>query len=202
MAKLPSKVPYLGVIMLTVSIDPFSLTSPFIVHLPALSEADCCLVLSQNCDSEDASLVELICKQLLLLFSTETNSLSELGALRDIALSHCRDSGLSVRDAPEIVQFIRSLRESLFTNIMPIVSDTSSSLYDASNLIPLSDFCGVDISFNAKLLLIAGYLCSIYPESEDVHLFGRDESLHVKSKGRRRRKQKQITPSAVWNWKR
>jgi len=199
--KLASKVTYLGVFLLTVSIDPFSFASPFIVHLPALSEEDICLVLSENGACEDTPLVKLICKQLLLLFSTETNSLSELRTLRDITLSHCRDMGLSIEDAPAVIQFIRSLRDSLFTNIMPIASDDSSSLHDTSSLIPLSDFCGVDISFNAKLLLIAGYLCSVYPESEDVHLFGRDESLHVKTKGRRRRKQKQITPSTVQNRK-
>ena len=48
MGKLASKVTYLGVFLLTVSIDPFSFASPFIVHLPALSEEDICLVLSEN----------------------------------------------------------------------------------------------------------------------------------------------------------
>ena len=51
---------------------------------------------------------------------------------------------------------------------MPVYTDHMDSVLDPNGAIPLSDFCGVDISYNAKLLLIASYLCSIYPESEDI----------------------------------
>ena len=83
---------------------------------------------------------------------------------------------------------MKELQSSLFVNIMPIFTDRMASIEDRSGTIPVRDFCGIDISLNAKLLLIASYFCSVYPESEDARLFGRDDELRVKGKGRRRRK--------------
>ena len=82
---------------------------------------------------------------------------------------------------------------------MPIYTDRMDSVLDTKGTIPLTDFCGVEISYNAKLLLIAAYLCSIYPESEDWKLFGNDDRLKVKTRGRK--KQKNSAPaqvSSVW----
>ena len=80
---------------------------------------------------------------------------------------------------------------------MPIYTDRMDSVLDSNGMIPLSDFCGVDISYNAKLLLLASYLCSLYPESEDMKLFGREDKLHVKTKGRKKRKESPAVISEV-----
>ena len=89
------------------------------------------------------------------------------------------------------------MQDSLFVNIMPVFTDQMDSVLDPNGAIPLSDFCGVDISYNAKLLLIASYLCSIYPESEDFKLFGKDDSLSIKTKGRKRRSVKPVMSPSV-----
>ena len=83
---------------------------------------------------------------------------------------------------------MKELQSSLFVNIQPIFTERMDSVNDRSGAIPLHDFCGVDISLNAKLILVASYFCSVYPESEDRHLFGREEALHVKAKGKRKRR--------------
>lgn len=83
---------------------------------------------------------------------------------------------------------MKELQSSLFVNIMPIFTDRMTSIDDRSGMIPIHDFCGIEISLNAKLVLIASYFCSIYPESEDSRLFGKDDELRVKGKGRKRRK--------------
>lgn len=88
----------------------------------------------------------------------------------------------------DVEECMKRLQESLFVNIQPIFTDRMESMDDTAGMIPLHDFCGVDISLNAKMLLIAGYLCSIYPESEDRKLFGRDDRSTVKTKGRKRRR--------------
>lgn len=88
----------------------------------------------------------------------------------------------------DVEECLKRLQESLFVNIQPIFTDRMESMDDTSGMIPLNDFCGVDISLNAKMLLIAGYLCSVYPESEDRKLFGRDDQSKIKTKGRKRRR--------------
>lgn len=80
---------------------------------------------------------------------------------------------------------------------MPVYTDHMDSVLDPNGAIPLSDFCGVDISYNAKILLIASYLCSIYPESEDCKLFGKDNQLSVKSKSRKRRSAQPVNSTTV-----
>ena len=50
---------------------------------------------------------------------------------------------------------MKELQSSLFVNIMPIFTDRMASIEDRSGTIPVRDFCGIDISLNAKLLLIA-----------------------------------------------
>lgn len=90
------------------------------------------------------------------------------------------------------------MQQSLFVNIMPIYTDRMDSVLDSTGTIPLSDFCGVDISYNAKLLLIASYLCSIYPESEDCKLFGRDNQLNVKTKGRKKQRVNAVASTSVY----
>ena len=92
---------------------------------------------------------------------------------------------------------MKQLQESLFVNIRPIFTDRMESIDDSEGMVPLSDFCGVDISLNAKLLLIAGYLCSIYPESEDCKLFGRSDRATVKTKGRKRRRMNPVLKTTV-----
>lgn len=188
---------YLNVIMLTVSLNPFITNSSYIIHFPVLSEAEIKTILLSDLPKVDAELAQIVVHHILLFYSSQTNSLSELRALRDMSLAYCADHDYTKADEKEIQTYIASLHESLFINIMPVFSEHMESLSDTANAIPLSDYCGIDISLNAKLLLIAGYLCSVYPESEDQHLFGRDDEQHVKTKGRRRRKVKAVAPSLV-----
>ena len=115
-----------------------------------------------------------------------------------MVLAYCSNRSLSAEDDQQIQDYVISLQNSLFVNILPIYSESMASIRNTQEAIPLSDFCGVEISLNAKLLLITGYLCSIYPESHDIYLFGRDDEQHVKTKGRRRKKAAfTISPSLV-----
>ena len=194
---LSSKVTFLNVIMLTVTLNPFITNSSYIIHFPILSDAEIRTILLSDTSSKETELTPIVVHHILLFYSSQTNSLSELRALRDMVLAYCSDHHYTCSNEKEIQSYIASLQDSLFVNIMPVFSEHMESLSDTKNAIPLSDYCGLDISFNAKLLLIAGYLCSVYPESEDQHLFGRDAEQHVKTKGRRRRKVKPIGPSLV-----
>lgn len=191
---------HLGVIMLTVAINPFKTNTSFIVHLPILSNEDIAMILQKDLTTVNPVLAQLVIRELLIFFASQTNSLSELRTIRDMVLTHCSSHQLQASNEEEIRRYVASLRESLFVNILPVYSEAMTSIQNSQLAIPLSDFCGVEISLNAKLLLIAGYLCSVYPESEDCHLFGRDDQQHVKSRGRRRRKNAAtatISPSLV-----
>ena len=184
--------------MLSVAMDPFKTNTSFIIHLPTLSDSDMSLILQKDISHVDISLSQVVVKYVLRMFATQTNSLSELRTIRDMVLAYCNNHNLSSVDDQKIQDYVISLQSSLFVNILPIYSESMSSIQNSNEAIPLSDFCGVEISLNAKLLLITGYLCSIYPESHDIYLFGKDDEQHVKSKGRRRRKNAlTITPSLV-----
>ena len=117
---LPAKTPYLGLILLTVSIDPYKPNSSFIFHFPVLNPPEIHALLLQDLNSsqsngpnhandandvdgaDDANdvadddtnspkeLNEWIIAGIIRFFAAQTHSLTELRTLRDLAIADCR----------------------------------------------------------------------------------------------------------------
>ena len=112
---LPSKTLYLGLILLTVSIDPYQPNSSLIFHFPVLIPPEIHSLLLQDLhsvnpnDTHDTSdindindtsdtfdtqspkeLNEWIVSGVIRFFAAQTHSLTELRTLRDLAIADCR----------------------------------------------------------------------------------------------------------------
>lgn len=202
--RISSKVSHLGVILLTISLDSYRLFPSFIIHFPTIPNNEIESVLLSDIPSTSVP-SKAIVSCIVRYFATQTHSISELKTLRDMVIAYCKDHDISSISpylfdylcVEDVESYVQTMQQSLFVNIMPIYTDRMDSVLDSTGTIPLSDFCGVDISYNAKLLLIASYLCSIYPESEDCKLFGRDNQLNVKTKGRKKRRINAVVSTSV-----
>ena len=91
---LPSKTSYLGLILLTVSVDPYQPNSSLIFHFPVLTPPEIYSLLFQDLQSTDSNdsneFNEWIITGIIRFFAAQTHSLTELRTLRDLAMADCR----------------------------------------------------------------------------------------------------------------